>query len=99
VLDGLIEDDTGPEVALEDRARRLARSEAGDPCLPRQTADSVVDGPAQAIGRELDLEHDGRSRAGGGSDLHREESIGRASGRGRWTVAYELAGQAGPATR
>ena len=30
VLDGLVEDRAGAEVALEDRARRLARTEAGD---------------------------------------------------------------------
>jgi hypothetical protein len=86
MLDGLIEHHPGPEMPFQDRARCLPRPEAGDPGLAGQAADRVVDGPAQAIGRELDLEHDRRRGPGGGSDLHRAESIGRALGRGRWAL-------------
>ena len=58
VLDGLVEDRAGTEVALEDRARRLARTEAGDPRSAREAADGVIDGAAEAFGGELDLELD-----------------------------------------
>ena len=50
VLDGLVEDRAGAEVALEDRARRLARTEAGDPRPAREAADGVIDGAAEAFG-------------------------------------------------
>ena len=84
VLDGLVEDRARAEMTLEDGAWRLARPEPGDPGPARQQADGGVDGAAQPLGGELDLEDDRRSGTGGGGDLHRRESIGRASGRGRW---------------
>ena len=50
VVDGLVEDRAGAEVALEDRARRLARTEAGDARSAREAADGVIDGAAEAFG-------------------------------------------------
>src|SRR6185295_3070432 len=49
VLDGLLEDDSGPERALEHRARSLAWAKARDARAARQPPDGVVDGTAQAL--------------------------------------------------
>ena len=77
VVDGLVEDDAGAEVALEDRPRRLARPEAGDAGAPGEGADGLVEGLVEPLGRDLDLEQDGRLGSGGPGDLHRPRSIGR----------------------
>ena len=78
VVDGLVEDDARAEVALEHRAGRLARPEAGDAGPPGEGADRLVEGLVQALGRDLDLEQDGRLRGSGSGDVHRPRSIGRA---------------------
>ena len=83
VLDRFVEDDRRAKVPLEHGTRRLARTEAGDPRLPREAAHGRVDGLGQAFGRDLDLEHDRGLWAGGRGDLHRPGSIGRAGAVGR----------------
>ena len=66
VLHRLFEDDAGPERALEHRPRRLARAKAGDARAAREPPDGVVDGTAQALRGELDLEHERAVGGGGG---------------------------------
>ncbi len=81
-VDGLVEHGSGPEHSLEDGSRRLAGSEAGDAGAAAEGADGLVDGAAEALGGELDLENDGALRGRGGCDVHRRGSIGRVAGRG-----------------
>ncbi len=59
VLDGFVEDDAGAEMALQDRARGLARPEARDARPTGEGADGMADGRVQALGGDLDLEQDG----------------------------------------
>ena len=84
VLDGLVQDDAGPERALEHRPRSLAGAKAGDARTAREPPDGVIDGAAQTLRRELDLEDERAVGRGGGGDLHCPGSIGRERCRGRW---------------
>ncbi len=98
MLDGLVEDDAGAEVALEDGSRRLARAEAGDAGPPGEGADGIVDGAVETLGRQLDLELDGRLGGGGSGDLHRPRSIGgdrRSGGSGRRQRRVRAGGRGG----
>ena len=83
VLDGVVEDRAGPELALEDGPRGLARSEARDLGPARQVAHGVVDRPAEALGGKLDLELDRGVGTRGPGDLHRQGSIRGRSVEGR----------------
>ena len=49
VIDGLVHDDAGTEVPLQDGARRLARAEAGDPGPAREGADGRVERAVESI--------------------------------------------------
>ena len=82
-IDGLVEDGTGAEDSLEDRPRRLSRPEAGDTGSSAECSDGLVDGAAEALGGDFDLEDDGTLWGRGGSDVHRRGSIGRAACAGR----------------
>ena len=75
MLDGVVEDRAGPELALEDGPRGLARSEARDLGPARQVAHGVVDRPAEALRGKLDLELDRGVGTRGPGDLHRRGSI------------------------
>ena len=83
VVDRFVQHDARPEVALEDRPRRLARSESGDPGATREGAHGGVKGSVESIRRDLDLELDGRLGGWRPGDLHRRGSIGREAPGGR----------------
>jgi hypothetical protein len=70
VLDGFVEDDAGPERALEHRAGRLAGPEARDAGPAAEAADGVLDGTGEPLGRQLHFEDDRTLGGGGGGDLH-----------------------------
>ena len=73
VLDGVVEDGARAEGALEDRPRRLPRSEPGDARASREVLDGLADGAIEPLGRNLDLELDGGLGAWRRRDLHRPE--------------------------
>jgi hypothetical protein len=73
VIDGFVHDDTGAEVSLEHRARRLAGSETGDPRTPGERLDGMLERTVETIGRQLDLEAHGRAGGWASGDLHRPE--------------------------
>ena len=64
VLDRLVENGARAEMALENRSGGLARPEARHARPARQATDRVVDGAAEPLGRQLDLEQDGDSGPG-----------------------------------
>ena len=71
VLDGVVEDRARAEHALEDRSRRLARSEARDTRAAREVRHGIADRAVEAVGRDLDTQLDGGVGPGRGGDLHR----------------------------
>ena len=83
VLDRVVEDRAGAQGSLQDRPRGLAGTEARDARPAGQVADRLGQLLVQAVGWELDLEHDGTVGSGGGGDLHRPRSIGRRHRGGR----------------
>ena len=80
LLDGLVEDGSGAQLALDHRARRLSGPEPGDAGPLAQATGCVDDGAGQVGGGQLDLEEDGALRGGGGGDVHGRPSIRAASG-------------------
>jgi hypothetical protein len=58
---------------LEDAARRLARSEAGNLGPTAEGADGIIDGAGVSFRRNFDFENDGALGGGGGGHIHRRE--------------------------
>jgi hypothetical protein len=56
LLNGLVQDGTRTEHALDHRPRRLARPKAGDARLACQAHDSLIDSLGEALWRNLELE-------------------------------------------
>ena len=84
VLDGVIEDRAGAELALEDRPAGPCPAGSRDLGPAREVAHGLVDRPAEALGGKLDLELDRGVGTRGPGDLHRKAVYGggRSEGRG-----------------
>ena len=80
LLDGLVEDRSGAQLALNHGSGRLPGPEPGDPGPLAQAAGCVDDGAGQVGGGQLDLEEDGALRGWGCGDVHGRPSIRAASG-------------------